>query len=52
MEKFLSFVCGFITALCLVMVYVHRRVIQAMITGEEMPEVPENCPVSKCDKCE
>lgn len=50
MGKFFSFVCGFITALSLVMVYVHRNVIKAMITGDKMPEVPENCPFSKCDE--
>ena len=52
MGKFFSFVCGFIAALSLVMVYVHRKVIKAMITGDEMPEIPDSCPVSKCDKCE
>ncbi|MCR5826452.1 MAG: hypothetical protein K6G54_07785 [Oscillospiraceae bacterium] len=33
------------------LVWVHRRVIKAMLTGEPMPEVPENCPAHRfCKK--
>ncbi len=34
------------------MVWLHRRVIKAMITGEPMPEAPEDCPAHLLRKAE
>ncbi len=47
MKSFLAFVGGICTGVCLIMLYLHRGMIKAAITGEEMPKAPESCPAFK-----
>lgn len=47
MKKSMVFVCGVISGMFLVMLYLHRRVIAAAIKGEKLPEAPEGCPAYK-----
>ena len=44
----IAFVCGICTGFALVLAFMHRRLISALITGEELPEAPEGCPA--CNK--
>lgn len=50
MKNFIYFMIGLCTGVFAVMLYLHKGVIKAMITGEEMPEAPEGCPAFKCDE--
>lgn len=45
----LGFVCGAAAGAALVMAYIHKDVITAAIKGEELPEAPEGCPISKSE---
>ena len=42
-KTFLAFIGGICTGLVLIMLYLHRGMIRAAITGEEMPKAPESC---------
>lgn len=46
-KSFSAFIGGICTGAILIMLYFHRNVIKAAITGEEMPKTPKNCPVYK-----
>lgn len=43
-KSFLAFIGGICTGVFLIMLYLHRGVIKAAITGGEMPKAPEGCP--------
>ncbi|MBQ3416686.1 MAG: hypothetical protein IJH32_02510 [Ruminococcus sp.] len=43
-KSFLSFIGGICTGVFLIMLYLHRGMIKAAITGGEMPKAPEGCP--------
>ena len=44
MKSFLAFIVGICTGVFLIMLYLHRGMIRAAITGGEMPKAPESCP--------
>ena len=45
MKKFAcTFLFDALVGALLVMLYLHRRVIAALIRGEEVPKAPEGCP--------
>lgn len=44
MKSFFAFIGGICTGVCLIMIYLHRRMIKAAITGGEIPKAPESCP--------
>ena len=46
-KPFLAFLGGICTGIFLIMLYLHRNVIKAAITGEEMPKAPKSCPAYK-----
>lgn len=46
-KSFLAFIEGICTGVFLIMLYLHRHVIKAAITGEEMPKAPKSCPAYK-----
>jgi len=46
-KSFFAFIEGICTGVFLIMLYLHRNVIKAAITGEEMPKAPKSCPVYK-----
>ncbi len=46
-KSFLAFIGGICTGVFLIMLYLHRNVIRAAITGDEMPKAPECCPAYK-----
>lgn len=46
-KSFLSFIGGICTGAFLIMLYLHRGMIKAAITGGEMPKAPEGCPAFK-----
>lgn len=39
-----AFMVGVCTGVFLIMLYLHRNVIKAAITGGEMPKAPKSCP--------
>ncbi len=43
-RSFLSFIGGICTGVFLIMLYLHRGVIKAAITGQELPKAPKSCP--------
>ena len=43
-KSFLAFIGGICTGVFLIMLYLHRALIKAAITGGELPETPESCP--------
>jgi len=43
-KSFLAFIVGVCTGVSLIMLYLHRGMIKAAITGGEMPKAPESCP--------
>ena len=45
-KTIIALICGVIAGFALVMAYLHRGVILALLTGEELPEPPEDCPAS------
>lgn len=47
MKKATTFLFGLCTGFCLVMLYLHRKLIVAAIKGEKLPEAPESCPAYK-----
>ena len=51
MKGLLGFACGMAVGAGLVMLYLHKDVIKAACTGEELPEAPECCPFSKAEEC-
>lgn len=48
-KSFLAFIGGICTGIFFIMLYLHRNVIKAAITGEEMPKAPKSCPAYKPD---
>ena len=46
-KSFFAFIEGICTGVFLIMLYLHRNVIKAAITGEEMPKAPKGCPAYK-----
>lgn len=44
MKSFIAFIVGICTGVFFIMLYLHRGMIKAAITGEEMPKAPESCP--------
>ncbi len=46
-KSIIALVCGLFAGFAAVMLFLHRGLILAMITGEELPEAPEGCPASK-----
>lgn len=42
-----TLLCGLCGSFCLVMLYLHRRLIIAAIKGEELPKAPKGCPAYK-----
>lgn len=46
-KSFSAFIGGICTGIFLIMLYLHRNVIKAAITGEEMPKAPKSCPAYK-----
>ena len=44
MKSFLAFIGGICTGAILIMLYLHRGMIRAAITGGEMPRTPKSCP--------
>ena len=48
-KKVFVFIWGIITGVAAVMLFLHRDAITASLTGEEMPEAPECCPLSNID---
>ncbi len=46
-KSFLAFIGGICTGVFFIMLYLHRNVIKAAITGEEMPKAPKGCPAYK-----
>lgn len=49
MKSFLAFIAGICTGVLLIMLYLHRNVIKAAITGGEMPKAPKSCPAYKSE---
>ena len=49
MKSALKFLCGVLLGACLVMLYLHRKLIEAFFKGEELPKAPESCPYSKAE---
>ena len=47
MKKCITFLCGVVTGVFAIMLYLHRGLIAAAIKGEELPEAPESCPAYK-----
>ena len=47
MKKGIIFLCGVLSGVFLIMLYLHRGLIAAAIKGEELPEAPESCPAYK-----
>lgn len=47
MKKSVIFICGVVSGIFLIMLYLHRRVIAAAIKGEELPKAPVGCPAYK-----
>ena len=43
-KPFLTFLGGICTGIFLIMLYLHRNVIKAAVTGEEMLKAPKSCP--------
>lgn len=43
-KPFLAFLGGICTGIFLIMLYLHRNVIKAAVTGEEMLKAPKSCP--------
>ena len=44
MKSFFAFIVGICTGALLFMLYLHRGMIKAALSGEEMPKAPESCP--------
>lgn len=48
MKRIKAFFCGLgiglCAGICLVMLWLHRAMIIALLRGEELPEAPEGCP--------
>lgn len=42
-----NFLCGVFTGFFLVMLYMHRGVIKALVKGEEILKAPKGCPAFK-----
>ena len=49
MKSFLAVIVGICTGVFLIMLYMHRSVIIAALTGGEMPEAPEGCPAFRSE---
>lgn len=47
MKKGIVFLCGLLSGVLLIMLYLHRGVIVAAIKSEALPEAPESCLVHK-----
>lgn len=45
-KSIIALICGVVAGFALVMAYLHRGLIIALLTGEELPEAPEDCPAS------
>ena len=43
-KSFLAFIGGICTGVFFIMLYLHRNVIKAAVTGEEMLKAPKSCP--------
>ena len=46
-KSFFAFIGEICTGMFLIMLYLHRNVIKAAITGGEMPKAPKSCPAYK-----
>ncbi len=47
MKKLILFSFGVCAGAGMVMLYLHRELVMALINGEELPEAPEGCPAFK-----
>lgn len=49
-KKAIGFLFGMVVGAALTMLYLHRDVIVASLTGGELPEAPASCPCSCLNK--
>ena len=47
MKKCILFLCGVVTGISAIMLYLHRGLIAAVINGEKLTEAPDSCPAYK-----